>query len=614
MKLKGFKFTLKYREVKYPMVVCGIEDRPAFAQTFKTGGGGPPKDGEEEKKGEENGKEEEEQEDKSVITYLEETYKIKFHDNEASMPCVRVRGRTGPAFFPLSQCVLAKGTPYDNSGGQPGKHVSDIIKIMNVQPQNRFRDSKKMLEEAWRDGNVSQELGLDFSNDFIQVKARFIPPPDLLLDRECIRGPEVFRYNFRNKRVFEGVSVENWAVVCVGRMRESPNQFSGDFMRKMQEMGLRPNDPTECHNIEARDIERCFQDLVGKMRGTTPPLIICPLGDDRDYALVKKFGDRLGLTTQCLLPSKMFRGGRSNPQYVSNVVLKINSKLGGIDKVVHAPGSNEHLLQTFFTGPTMVCGMAMSEDAPGSVGNYSVVSLVGSLDMFADKYAHSARNVNKGMKEIDPIVFRALFKEVLYEFFNSNGCLPSRILFYRMGVSTGSIPKLLEREATQILELGKTDDDIKNANSGAVYTPQVSMILVQRRHHMRFYTEEHRFKAKNNIQPGVCVDSGVTNTGIFEFYLFSHTGIQGTSCPTHYRVLLNDVEDLDSNHKIQDLTYYLSFEYAKTLTPVSMVTPCYYALNNANKVAKYSRDDDVCTDGMENYLVSGGMRGRNTFN
>ena len=74
---------------------------------------------------------------------------------------------------------------------------------------------------------------------------------------------------------------------------------------------------------------------------------------------------------------------------------------------------------------------------------------------------------------------------------------------------------------------------------------------------------------------------GVTNPGIFEFYLFSHTGIQGTSCPTHYRVILNDVE-LDSNEQIQDLTY-LSFEYAKTLTPVSMVTPCYYALNSANK-------------------------------
>ena len=65
------------------------------------------------------------------------------------------------------------------------------------------------------------------------------------------------------------------------------------------------------------------------------------------------------------------------------------------------------------------------------------------------------------------------------------------------------------------------------------------------------------------------IDWGVTNTGIFEFYLFSHTGIQGTSCPTHYRVILNDVEDLDSNEKIQEITYYLSFEYAKTLTPVN---------------------------------------------
>ena len=58
---------------------------------------------------------------------------------------------------------------------------------------------------------------------------------------------------------------------------------------------------------------------------------------------------------------------------------------------------------------------------------------------------------------------------------------------------------------------------------------------------------------REKIVPGVVIDRGVTNTGIFEFYLFSHTGIQGTSCPTHYRVILNVVE-LDSNEKIQDLT------------------------------------------------------------
>jgi len=133
---------------------------------------------------------------------------------------------------------------------------------------------------------------------------------------------------------------------------------------------------------------------------------------------------------------------------------------------------------------------------------------------------------------------------------------------------------------------------------------------------------------RNNLTPGVVIDRGVTNSSIFEFYLFSHSGIQGTSCPTHYRMLLNDVEDLDSNEKVQDLTYYLSFEYAKTLSPVSMVTPCYYALNNANKLAKYSREfiiylfiiclflcSEDCVDAaQQQYLVNSIMRGRNTFN
>jgi len=119
-----------------------------------------------------------------------------------------------------------------------------------------------------------------------------------------------------------------------------------------------------------------------------------------------------------------------------------------------------------------------------------VVSLVGSLDMFADNYANSSRNVKKEIREIEPQVFSALMKEVLFQFSEANGVLPARILFYRKGVSTGSIPKVLEREAAQIMELGRTDSDINQANGVNIYTPQVTMILVQRRHHMRFFTDD----------------------------------------------------------------------------------------------------------------------------
>ena len=203
-------------------------------------------------------------------------------------------------------------------------------------------------------------------------------------------------------KVFEGVDLDNWAVICIGRMRENPDEIARVFGDKMVEMGLNvQGSPQGTLQIDQRDVSSCFQNLVGDMKGAKPPLFICPLADERSYGDVKKYGDRLGITTQCLLPRKMYKGGRPNHQYVSNVVLKIISKLGGIDKVVHTPGSDQHLLQSFFNAPTMVCGLAMSEDAPGSRGELSVVCLVGSLDMFADKFAHSCRNVRKGMREIE---------------------------------------------------------------------------------------------------------------------------------------------------------------------------------------------------------------------
>jgi eukaryotic translation initiation factor 2C len=606
--LKGKKITLKYRDSNHTIVVAGVEDRPAFAQTFKLG---------ERKEGEKE-QEEDSREDKSVIEYLEDRYKIKFHRDDATFPCVRVRGRDGPTFYPISQCRLAPGNPYDNSRGQPPRHVSDIIKVMNVRPQDRFREAHDMLENAWNQAHVSDNLGLRFDESFAQVSARFIEPPQVGLGSGPIRHGEVYRFDFRNKRVFRGATIDNWGVVTVG-VRERPDDFAREFEGMMRKMGVNVQGRAVVLESvrDGRDVERCFEDIGRNFQGSQPPLIICPLANEGDYGLIKKAGDRLGFTTQCLQARKMYRNGRANPQYVANVVLKINSKMGGIDKAIAIDGSgpNDALLQQFFSAPTMVCGLSMSEEMPGmETDRYSVVSLVGSLDPFADQYAHSARNIPRGVRTVDGETMKALFKDVLYQFKQTTGILPQNILFYRSGVSAGSVPSLLEQEAAAILELGRTDEDIMGANGGSAYEPKVTMILMQRRHHMRFMTRDREYLSKDNIKPGIVVDSGVTNNSIFEFYLFSHSGLQGTSCPSHYRVLLNDIEELDSNKKIQDLTFYLSFVYAKTLSPVSMVVPCYYALNNANRHAKYSRDDDVSEFGRDTYLMNDAMKNRNIFN
>ena len=44
-----------------------------------------------------------------------------------------------------------------------------------------------------------------------------------------------------------------------------------------------------------------------------------------------------------------------------------------------------------------------------------------------------------------------------------------------------------------------------------------------------------------NAPPGTVVDSHITANSQFDFYMCSHYGLKGTSKPTHYHVLVDDV-------------------------------------------------------------------------
>ncbi|KAJ8602752.1 hypothetical protein MRB53_042379 [Persea americana] len=71
------------------------------------------------------------------------------------------------------------------------------------------------------------------------------------------------------------------------------------------------------------------------------------------------------------------------------------------------------------------------------------------------------------------------------------------------------------------------------------------------------------------------VDNEVTHPTEYDFYLLSHAGLQGTSRPTHYRVLMD--ENKMSPDDLQTLTYNLTYMYSKCTRSVSLVPAVMYA-------------------------------------
>ena len=88
----------------------------------------------------------------------------------------------------------------------------------------------------------------------------------------------------------------------------------------------------------------------------------------------------LGIHTLHMLTAKVLKDERKQDQYFSNVALKLNMKLGGVNHQLD-PESMRWLLQK----KTMVVGLDVTHPGPGSLaGTPSIAAAVASVD---DKFA-----------------------------------------------------------------------------------------------------------------------------------------------------------------------------------------------------------------------------------
>ena len=166
--------------------------------------------------------------------------------------------------------------------------------------------------------------------------------------------------------------------------------------------------------------------------------------------------------------------------------------------------------------------------------------VVGSMDAHPSRYSATVRIQQHRQEVIHELA--SMVKELLIQFYRSTHFKPTRIIFYRDGVSEGQFAHVLSYELRAIREACmKLEVD---------YQPGISFIVVQKRHHTRlfcadkkdqvlrmlrlwstFSLDEHlclssQIGKSGNIPAGTTVDVGITHPTEFDFYLCSHAGIQ----------------------------------------------------------------------------------------
>ncbi|KAJ8784930.1 hypothetical protein J1605_007486 [Eschrichtius robustus] len=438
---------------------------------------------------------------------------------------------------------------------------------------------------------------------------------------KAIATPVQGVWDMRNKQFHTGIEIKVWAIACFAPQRQCTEvhlkQVGGSCSRtalKGQHLSL----PCECHSWSfteqlrkisrdagmpiqgqpcfckyaqgADSVEPMFRHLKNTYAGLQLVVVILP-GKTPVYAEVKRVGDTvLGMATQCV---QMKNVQRTTPQTLSNLCLKINVKLGGVNNILLPQGR-----PPVFQQPVIFLGADVTHPPAGDGKKPSIAAVVGSMDAHPNRYCATVRVQQHRQEIIQDLA--AMVRELLIQFYKSTRFKPTRIIFYRDGVSEGQFQQVLHHELLAIREACiKLEKD---------YQPGITFIVVQKRHHTRLFCTDknERVGKSGNIPAGTTVDTKITHPTEFDFYLCSHAGIQGTSRPSHYHVLWDD--NRFSSDELQILTYQLCHTYVRCTRSVSIPAPAYYAHLVAFRARYHLVDKEH--DSAEGSHTSGQSNGR----
>ncbi|GLT28951.1 hypothetical protein SLA2020_038510 [Shorea laevis] len=526
---------------------------------------------------------------KSVVEYFQEMYGYMIQYKH--LPCLQVGNQKKVNYLPMEACKIVEGQRYTK--GLNEKQITSLLKVSCQRPYDQEMDILQTINQNGYDQDpFAKEFGITIDSKLASIEARVLPAPwlkynDTGKEKEFL--PQVGQWNMMNKKVINGSIVRYWA--CINFSRNVQDSSAHDFCQELVQMcqicGMEFNRDPVIPIYSARPdqvkkaLKYVYHAASTKLEGKELELLIAILPNNNGslYGDLKRICETdLGLISQCCLAKHVSKISR---QYLANLSLKINVKMGGRNTVLLDALSWRIPLVSDI--PTIIFGADVTHPECGEDSTPSIAAVVASQDWpEVTKYAglvcaqpHRQELIQDLFKSWqDPqqgTVAGGMIRELLLSFKKATGQKPLRIIFYRDGVSEGQFYQVL------LYELDAIRKACASLEPG--YQPPVTFIVVQKRHHTRLFPSNHNDRSSidksGNILPGTVVDTKICHPTEFDFFLCSHAGIQGTSRPAHYHILWD--ENNFSADEIQSLTNNLCYTYARCTRSVSVVPPAYYA-------------------------------------
>uniref|UniRef100_A0A6G1SIF3 Protein argonaute-4 n=1 Tax=Aceria tosichella TaxID=561515 RepID=A0A6G1SIF3_9ACAR len=549
----------------------------------------------------------------SVFEYFNKEYptcKLRY----PNLPCIIDNKRK----IPLEICRLVEKQKV-NRRLNP-QETSQVIREAAMKPEIHFKTVEQNANLLGKHDKPFKDFGLEINMKPIELTGRELPPIRLL----GVVGNRPQPLNTReggydNQRVnfFKPASIAKWALVVLADERFVRNfkgpqdltqaciRFAAGYCRSGASKGIRVAqlDPKDVHIIQVKgqdpdqDVKKKLRDRYCRLNSEnfSHAILVLPGIKDWIYSYLQYLEvdvpKKLKKTTQCTRVScvkdenfvkKLLNGqDRNVSMFLSNLWLKYNTKLGGINHVLDGQQDfsiNPQDFQKFLAKGYLFVSIDVCHPAPGDRLEQSVAAAVGLWDITNPNMSSCTRvrvqRKDKSDKEKSTVEqvgeIGIMFEEILDSYRKkSGGSVPTNIVVLRDGVSEGQFEMVL------LYELSQIKGRIKNFyDKLKVKAPLLTCLTVQKRHRTRFMRKnpvQSRKGPDYNIQPGTVVDNTVVEPLHHSFYLAPHKAIQGTARAPHVYVIYDEIKF--SQDSAQAMIFALSYLSPRCTKGTSIPTP-----------------------------------------
>jgi eukaryotic translation initiation factor 2C len=510
----------------------------------------------------------------SIAQYFQRKYNVTLQF--PTLPLVEMTKKG--VFYPMEFLQVVENQRYAFKLDET--QTANMIKFAVTRPDVRnasINEGQQWLN--WGSDKFLQQYGLSVNPNMLRTKARLLPPPEVQFGGATAKPGTAGRWDLRGKKFLSTPSNElvAWGVGVFGNA-DKPllEKFAKDFALAYKQHGGKvassppllmrlPNDP-------AQAVEQ-LHNGTGNTFKRRPQLLVFIVQDKNSfhYLRIKKSCDcRFGVVSQVLQFQQVRKG---NPQYYSNVLMKVNAKLGGTTAQAKPDRTSGFKA---FTAPTMLIGADVSHASPGSE-QASMAALTVSFDRFGGRYAAACQTNGKRVEIITEANWSSMLGPLATQWVATvgGGRVPVNVYYFRDGVSEGQFVHVMQQEVPHIKA-------VLSKIQGSEWKGKITVIIAAKRHHVRAFPEDKAGADKNNNPlPGTLIEHDCTMPFEWDFYLYSHIALQGTARPVHYTIIHD--EGNHSPNLIQNMIYEHCYQYMRSTTSVSMFPAVYYAHLASNR-------------------------------